>query len=95
MKILNQIIDHWRHDWATNKPLFWLEMVGTLLNIIATVTVTVMAVNVPMLFIFSLWIPGAFLMALSSYIRGNSWVFMLMGSYFILNTLGLVVLLNG
>lgn len=93
--ITSQVIQHWRNDWATNKPLFFLEMIGTLLNVIATITVTIMASNVPMLLIFCLWIPGAFCLATSSYIRGNAWVFVLMAVYFIFNSLGLINLLFG
>ena len=92
MKILKAVVAHWKHDWNTNRPLFWIELVGAIASIAGTVTLSVFIKATPLLMAYMFWLCGSTLIMLGAYLRGASWLFVLMFFNTIMNIVGLVLL---
>lgn len=73
--IFKGIFDNWKHDWKTNKPLFFLELIGTLGCMMAAGSLAFMAPKPDLLIVYSFYLVGSTTLALSSYLRNNGfWV---------------------
>lgn len=92
-KIFQGILDNWKHDWANDRRLFWLESIGTLGCVVAAATLAITAANPNMLMVYCAYFVGSSHLVASSYIRNNGWwvllnlVFMLFDSIGIYNVL--------
>lgn len=79
-KIFKDFIDHWKHDWKTNKVLFWLELIGFSGAILAALLLSFWINAAPFVLIYSLFLIGSGSMLIASYIRRNGfWVLMNLG----------------
>jgi len=93
MKILQDVVNHWKNDWVNNRRMFWFESVGTLLSILATAIMSFGAAMPPMLLCYSLWFMGSSMIMIGAYMRQASWMFVLMAFNTVLNIVGLSVLM--
>lgn len=91
--MIKQIINYWITTYKENKFLFFLEMIGTLSSIIASLMISFMTLNSPMLLVFIFWLIGSILFTWACYIRKSPWMFFLMIFYSIMNTIGLINIL--
>ena len=92
MKILQDVWDHWKHDWVHNRTMFWFEFLGTILSITSTAILSVFANVPPMLLCYILWFFGSAMIAIGAYMRKASWMFLLMAFNTALNIVGLTIL---
>lgn len=92
MSIAKDVIDHWKHDWKTNRLMFWFELIGTVLSIAGTTTLSVNIIDPPKLLCYTLWFLGSTLIMIGAHMRRASWMFLLMAFNTLLNIVGLTVL---
>lgn len=92
MKILQDVWDHWKHDWVHNRTMFWFEFLGTILSITSTAILSVFAKVPPILLCYTLWFFGSAMIAIGAYMRKASWMFLLMAFNTVLNIVGLTIL---
>lgn len=92
MSILQEALDSWIETWHNNKTLFWMEFTGTLLGMVSSVVLNVLANNPPMLFILLCYLVSGLLLAIASNIRRSPFIFLLMSFYTLAAVYGLIVL---
>jgi len=84
----NKIVDYFRQSYQQDKLCFWLEMVSTLVNIIASMTLALNATNPDMRIVYPFFIVGSALAVFTFYRRKLIWPTMLVGYFFCMNILG-------
>lgn len=92
MKIIKDVINHWKNDWENNRRMFWFEFLGTAFSIMATAIMSFGAAMPPMLLCYTLWFIGSSMIMIGAYMRQASWMFVLMAFNTILNIVGLSIL---
>lgn len=91
--ILQRVIDQWKHDWNTNKFLFFFELIGTASSILASVLISFWPTIINLIWVFIFWLIGSILLTITSYIRSTGWPMLLMITYSVFNIIGLYNLL--
>jgi hypothetical protein len=92
MGIAQDVANHWKTDWQTNRAMFWFESLGTLFSVVSTTILSIWANVPPMLLCYSLWLFGSGMIMIGAYMRKASWMFLLMAFNTVLNIVGLCVL---
>lgn len=87
--IFIECINSWVNDWHHNRLLFWLEAVGTVTAIIASMLLNFLTYVAPLVIIFSLWLVGSLALSWAFYKRKLSSALVLMLFYNVLNVVGL------
>lgn len=90
MRIIQDIIKFWAITWRESPKLFWLETIATTTSIISSIILTYGGSNPTMIVVFPLYLIGSVLFQISAYIRKNSWLFLLMSWYSLMNVIGLI-----
>lgn len=85
----NRLIDQWVFDWQNNKLLFWLELIGTLSSIGASVLISFWPTIINLVWVFIFWMIGSLSLASAAYIRSIAWPMFLMVTYSVFNLIGL------
>jgi len=80
----------WKETWNTNRPLFFVEMFGTICGMAAATMIGVQSPNPDLVTIFILYNFNAFCFIYSSYIRQSAWLMLLLTFYVGTNTIGLI-----
>lgn len=91
--MLSEVLARWKSDWNENKPLFWLEAIGTVSSLAAAVLISFWPNVINLVWIFSFWLIGSIGLATSSFMRKMAWPMILMITYTVLNIIGLYNLL--
>jgi len=89
MFLISGLSDQWKKDWNEHRPIFWLEMIGTLSSIAASVLVSIWANRIDLSWVFIFWMIGSISLAISSYMRSTAWPMILMIVYTVFNLIGL------
>jgi len=92
MRIIQDVIDHWRNDWQNNRTIFWIELIGVCLSATSTAIISFMATNPPMMFCYTVWLFGSGLIMVAAYMRKASWMTVLMAFYTCMNIVGIATL---
>lgn len=90
MNFLRDVLGYWQHDWIHNRKLFWMELVGVVCNIGASLVMAATAPHCPLLPLYGVWLIGSVLMTYTSFHRRTSFMLLLMGTYMVINLTGLV-----
>lgn len=88
-KIFKGIFDNWKHDWKHNKPLFFLELIGTLGCVVAAGSLALLAPNPNLLLTYGAYLVGSSTLTVSSYMRNNGWWVLLNMFFFSVDLLGI------
>jgi hypothetical protein len=93
-QFFNGVLQHWHHDWCFNRRLFWVELFGTVVSMIAAAVTAITVPNCPHLVLYILWLSGSLALTWTSYRRGSSFLLCLMGFYTAMNAVGLFNLIS-
>lgn len=89
MHFLKEVSAFWLETWKTNKLLFWIEAISTILGMTASTLITFGIPNPNFLIIFICYILSAIGLAWCSYVRKNTWMVVLMAYYTFTTAVGL------
>ena len=95
MKIFNDIIGMWTHNYQTNKLLFWLGAIGTSTSIFASLILNITINDPNMWVVLTFYTIGSITLGITSYLNSDSWMLMLMTWYTFINTVGMIGLMVG
>lgn len=87
--MFGKIFNQWATDWKINPLLFWLEFVGTISSIMASVLISVWASSINLFWVFVCWMIGSLSLTITAYIRATGWPMLLMIVYTFFNVIGL------
>lgn len=90
MGFFKQVIEHWKHDWKTNKELFWLEFIGMVCNVIPSAILSLMVSHAPFLFIYSMYWVGSVCFTRTNWIRKSSYGTLVCGFFVLVNTVAII-----
>lgn len=90
----HKVLQHWQHDWYHRRKLFWAELFGTLVSMMAAAITAITVPNCPHLLLYFLWLSGSLALTWTSYKRNNSFLLCLMGFYTAMNAVGLFNLIS-
>jgi uncharacterized membrane protein YccC len=94
MRFLGDIAIHLGRDWSTNRLAFSLDLLGTIVSILASILIATQTREEPLLLIFVLWLIGSVSLTVSSYMRSHAWMMVLMCYYTTMNAWGLFNILR-
>lgn len=83
------IWENWQKDLRDNKPLFWLEMFGTFVCMIASSTLAFTAPHPNLLLVYGAYMTGSSTLMITSYMRNNGFWVMLNAFFFSVDVIGL------
>lgn len=78
------------HDYKNDKLIFFLESVGTIFSIIASVTLATLGKDANLLLVFSSYLIGSSSWVAAGMIRNNSFLIVLNINFTIINIIGLI-----
>jgi hypothetical protein len=84
----NKIVAYFKESYQQDKLCFWLEMVSTLVNIIASMTLALNAADPDMRIVYPFFLIGSGLAMFTFYRRKLVWPTMLVSYFFCANILG-------
>ena len=87
--MFDKLIEQWVFDWHNNKLLFWLELIGTVSSITASILISFWPTIINLVWVFVFWMIGSLSLASAAYIRSIAWPMLLMVTYSIFNLIGL------
>jgi hypothetical protein len=87
--MLNKLFNQWADDWKNHPHLFWLELIGTVSSIAASVIISVWAGTIDLVWVFVCWMIGSLSLTVTAYMRSTAWPMLLMIVYTFFNTIGL------
>lgn len=85
---MKAIVDFWKQSYHQDKLCFWLEMVGAVLTIAASLTLAVSAAEPDMRLIYPLFFAGSILAVFTYYRRMLVWPLVLMTWFTFVNVFG-------
>lgn len=94
-KIFQGVLNNWKHDWNTNRKLFWLELIGTLGCVLAAGSLAAMAPHPNLIVVYLSYMVGSSTLTVSSYMRNNGWWVLLNLFFFTVDCIGLSKTLLG
>lgn len=86
--MIKEILKNWQHDWHHQPWVFWLEAMGTVSSILASLLISFLTNSAPMLLVFLCWGMGSMSLFFASKLRKNNWMTMLMLFYSVVNAIG-------
>jgi len=89
LDIIKEIVDFWINSYRQSKKLFWVDTVGTVTSVLASLAMAVGSPMPNMLFVFSFYLVGSLCLQYTTFKRGASWLFTLMTWYTLMNLIGL------
>ena len=87
----NKVISYFTQSYKQDKLCFWLEMISTFVNIIASLTLALNAANPDMRIVYPFFLIGSGLAIYTFYRRKLVWPTMLVSYFFCANILGFSV----
>ena len=84
----NKIVDYFRESYHQDRLCFWLEMISTAVNIIASMTLALNAADPDMRMVYPFFLIGSGLAMFTFYRRKLVWPTMLVSYFFCANILG-------
>lgn len=87
--MIKKILNQWVMDWKHNPLLFWLELIGTVSSIMASVLISVWAGQINLFYVFVCWMIGSVSLTITAYMRSTGWPMLLMIVYTVFNIIGL------
>jgi hypothetical protein len=87
----SDILNHWRNDWNNRRSLFWMELFATLFAVSSALTLSIgLSSKESLLVVFLSYVVSNLLMAITCYIRGSSWIMIMVSCFFLINIIGIV-----
>lgn len=87
--IKEHILADWVQSWRNSKFIFWLDAIGVLSSIIASIVFNVGMPYPNLLLTLLLYTVGSIALVTTSYLKHDSWMLTLMGWYTFINFVGL------
>jgi|TARA_B100001094_G_scaffold73821_1_gene70211 hypothetical protein len=84
----NKIIGYFKESYEQDRLCFWLEMIGTFVNIIASLTLALNAADPDMRYVYPFFLVGSALAIFTFHRRKLVWPTMLVSYFFCANALG-------
>lgn len=84
-----EIIDQWKSDWSSRRQLFFLEIIGVVSSITASIMISIFQGSINLLWVFVCWLIGSVSMGIAAYLRNIGWPMLLMIVYTFFNIIGL------
>lgn len=85
----SQITEYWKRTWKESKLFFWFEAVGTVTTVAASFQLAFLTPTPPLLNIFILYLISSVLLQITMYMRGMTWMFIMMTWYTAMNIVGI------
>lgn len=83
--IFVESINHIKKDFQVSPTLIILEMIGTFCSLLAAMTIAFFAKDANLYFAFGNYLTGSVILAITAYLRNNSFLLLLNFCYSIVN----------
>lgn len=87
--MLQKVVDHFIYDYNHNRPIFWLELIGMISGVVASLILVFMGAASPFLLVFVLFAICSFTLAIAGYLRKSSFLLFLNSIYTIIDLIGI------
>ena len=89
MDLVRSAIDFWITSYKKERKLFWVDAIGTITSILASLEFATGAPSPNLLFVFSFYLIGSACLQYTTYKRNIAWMFLLMSWYSVMNVIGI------
>ncbi len=84
-----EIVEQWKSEWSDRRQLFFLEIIGVISSITASVLISIFQGSINLMWVFVCWLIGSVSMGIAAYLRNIGWPMLLMIVYTFFNIIGL------